>query len=434
MYEATFELEAITPLFMRGADQRKAEFRSASVKGVMRWWFRALAGNYFGNKVEELRKAECRVFGCAGQETRRSAVVVEVNAERPQKIRIENFGIKLNPKKQKLVPKSNFQVVLKKKDGELVPFLGYLWFSVKMFIEDVLKDTVDEILWENKIRNHFTNWAQVNNVLRNKGMSVQRLNTLVLKRFEEHNAVYYYPPGSRFTVTLSSPDKRAFDASIASLWVAVTLGGFGFRARRGAGSMMFTRADILDEMDLPDIPFAPDDIGQGIVRAVELVAGPHGTSRPVSGIFSYPTLTPGASAVAVWEGKEESPLKALKAFQKAYQDFRKQGSLRSRRVTLGLPIVRGNLGRELGPAAKKARRASPLVVSVTPLGTGWYTLVFTKFLTEPFYRVLESKNKWIEEKITRASDWEVLYQFDRNFERHSMYPETIVYGSLEVFQ
>ncbi|NJE10072.1 type III-B CRISPR module RAMP protein Cmr1 [Thermococcus sp. MAR1] len=79
MYEATFELETLTPLFMRSADQRKAEFRSASVKGVMRWWFRALAGSYFGSDIDGLRRAECRVFGCAGKETRRSRVVVEVD-------------------------------------------------------------------------------------------------------------------------------------------------------------------------------------------------------------------------------------------------------------------------------------------------------------------------------------------------------------------
>jgi len=78
MYRAEFELETITPLFMRGADQSKAEFRSASVKGVMRWWFRALAGSYFGNNIKNLQKAECRVFGCAGQGgTRRSPVVIK---------------------------------------------------------------------------------------------------------------------------------------------------------------------------------------------------------------------------------------------------------------------------------------------------------------------------------------------------------------------
>ncbi|MDI3498463.1 type III-B CRISPR module RAMP protein Cmr1, partial [Archaeoglobus sp.] len=42
MYSATFTLEAITPVFMRGANQSKAEIRAASIKGLMRWWFRAL--------------------------------------------------------------------------------------------------------------------------------------------------------------------------------------------------------------------------------------------------------------------------------------------------------------------------------------------------------------------------------------------------------
>ncbi|NJE31234.1 type III-B CRISPR module RAMP protein Cmr1 [Thermococcus sp. 18S1] len=78
MYRAEFKLETITPLFMRGADQSKAEFRPASVKGVMRWWFRALAGNYFGDDIEALKNAECRVFGCAG--TGRSRVIVDVDA------------------------------------------------------------------------------------------------------------------------------------------------------------------------------------------------------------------------------------------------------------------------------------------------------------------------------------------------------------------
>ncbi|ASJ09265.1 hypothetical protein A3L11_08500 [Thermococcus siculi] len=83
MYEATFELEAITPLFMRGADQRKAEFRPASVKGVMRWWFRALAGRHLGGTpkaMTALRSAESLIFGSAGKTgTRRSRVIVDVD-------------------------------------------------------------------------------------------------------------------------------------------------------------------------------------------------------------------------------------------------------------------------------------------------------------------------------------------------------------------
>ena len=93
MYKATFKLEAITPVFMRGADQWKAEFRSASVKGVMRWWFRALSGAYLGNNIEKLREVEGRIFGSAGNG--RSRVIIEVK-EKPQsefqgELAINNF-------------------------------------------------------------------------------------------------------------------------------------------------------------------------------------------------------------------------------------------------------------------------------------------------------------------------------------------------------
>ncbi|NPA48201.1 MAG: type III-B CRISPR module RAMP protein Cmr1, partial [Thermococci archaeon] len=94
MYETTFELETLTPLFMRGADQSKAEFRPASVKGVMRWWFRALAGSYFGNNIAKLREAECRVFGCA--RTGRSRVIVEgypLNGSRPVRLEISDLRV-----------------------------------------------------------------------------------------------------------------------------------------------------------------------------------------------------------------------------------------------------------------------------------------------------------------------------------------------------
>lgn len=87
MYEATFELEAITPVFMRGADQGKAEFRSASVKGVMRWWFRALAGAYLGNNIEKLREVEGKIFGSAGRG--KSRVIVETIEDSQIESRVE---------------------------------------------------------------------------------------------------------------------------------------------------------------------------------------------------------------------------------------------------------------------------------------------------------------------------------------------------------
>ena len=52
----TVQLSAVTPLFLGGADpNERAELRPASIKGLLRYWFRALDGDY--------RRNEARYFG-----------------------------------------------------------------------------------------------------------------------------------------------------------------------------------------------------------------------------------------------------------------------------------------------------------------------------------------------------------------------------------
>jgi len=104
--EVGFELEAVTPVFMRGADQSKVEIRAASIKGLMRWWFRALAGNYFGNNADELRKAESRIFGSTDYKAKFS-IEIYCNAE-PKSIYAGKFM------------------------AQEIYNLGYLWFPIKI--------------------------------------------------------------------------------------------------------------------------------------------------------------------------------------------------------------------------------------------------------------------------------------------------------------
>jgi len=69
LFDETMEL--ITPCFCAGADQSKAEIRAPSIRGELRWWFRALGGT---------QEEEQAVFGgIAGDEETSSAVVVRVS-------------------------------------------------------------------------------------------------------------------------------------------------------------------------------------------------------------------------------------------------------------------------------------------------------------------------------------------------------------------
>jgi len=86
MYKAELDIKFITPAFIRGANQRSAELRTASIKGAMRWWFRALAGNYFGDDIEGLKRAESYVFGSTGQ---RSRVSISLSVVEPEDFRFD---------------------------------------------------------------------------------------------------------------------------------------------------------------------------------------------------------------------------------------------------------------------------------------------------------------------------------------------------------
>lgn len=59
--EADFKI--ITPLFMSGANQAIAELRPPSIKGVIRFWWRALAYSRFEGDLIKLAKREAELFG-----------------------------------------------------------------------------------------------------------------------------------------------------------------------------------------------------------------------------------------------------------------------------------------------------------------------------------------------------------------------------------
>lgn len=61
MKRVKLKLELGTPAFLAGADQSKAEWRAASVRGQLRWWFRAVAER--GQDLGEVRKLETEIFG-----------------------------------------------------------------------------------------------------------------------------------------------------------------------------------------------------------------------------------------------------------------------------------------------------------------------------------------------------------------------------------
>lgn len=74
MKNITFTCETITPLFMFGADGVTPELRAPSIKGVLRFWWRAMHAHL---DLETLKKTESDIFGSTAQKSRFSIRIVE---------------------------------------------------------------------------------------------------------------------------------------------------------------------------------------------------------------------------------------------------------------------------------------------------------------------------------------------------------------------
>lgn len=62
MIKLKARFRVVTPLFMSGSDKFRAEFRVPSIKGILRFWHRALALGRL-NSINKVRDEESRIFG-----------------------------------------------------------------------------------------------------------------------------------------------------------------------------------------------------------------------------------------------------------------------------------------------------------------------------------------------------------------------------------
>lgn len=104
MYTVDFSLQNITPVFMYGADNTTPEIRPASIKGIMRWWYRALVSE---NDIKKLYEAESDLFG---------------NTQKTSKVKVRI----INP-----FPKDDSAFREFNNEG-----VGYLYYSMKMKMRD----------------------------------------------------------------------------------------------------------------------------------------------------------------------------------------------------------------------------------------------------------------------------------------------------------
>lgn len=129
MHTITFTCETITPMFLSGADGTTPELRAPSIKGALRFWWRAMNGDDPNMKTEE-----AKLFGGSGDEEGKSKFTIEVLKPLPQTSRNEFVNSKMvNGKTVSLMAKT-YQDENRERNGRKVPFykiniLKYLAFG-----------------------------------------------------------------------------------------------------------------------------------------------------------------------------------------------------------------------------------------------------------------------------------------------------------------
>jgi len=206
--KATFRI--VTPMFLGGAEPNKcAELRTQSIKGALRFWYRAIDSNY--------RENEQIIFGSAdkGQSSLLLTLDKYINgSQKWKKKRYKLFNV---------VEKTENQKEHSSKEDDTWTLNGniYLGFSLHM--------------GEN-----------------------------------ERKAI---PPGKEFTIKLLNRPNKALGITqqrgvISSIWLLGHIGGLGSRSRRGFGSIALQSWNVpdswLDKNELPTIADGAEDVNEWI--------------------------------------------------------------------------------------------------------------------------------------------------------------------------
>lgn len=88
MNSITFKCEVVTPMFLAGADGREPELRAPSIKGAMRFWWRAMHGD---TGVKALREREAEIFGGGGDNARRSQIAIKITENKVRQQKCSEF-------------------------------------------------------------------------------------------------------------------------------------------------------------------------------------------------------------------------------------------------------------------------------------------------------------------------------------------------------
>jgi len=96
MYKLTLTCKVITPMFMSGSDGRSPELRPSEIKGLMRFWWRAIKAE---KDITKLKNEEFEIFGGIGERANKSKIKIRVKPDPKNTYRGKYKRLPHNPNK-----------------------------------------------------------------------------------------------------------------------------------------------------------------------------------------------------------------------------------------------------------------------------------------------------------------------------------------------
>jgi CRISPR type III-B/RAMP module RAMP protein Cmr1 len=384
----TLTMQVTTPLFNGGADAGTDDgtgVRPASIRGAMRFWFRALAGALTGSNLRLLGALEHRVFGGIGNEGADGA------SASPLLLRVSRQPAAVLPAgPHSFLPSPTLPL--------------------------------------NQRRRHDGRW-----ILYLMGQGLADLGNVEIRRpYVAAGQEFELKVGFRHLRHEDAESRAAIEAlAMASLWLACTYGGIGARTRRGLGGVRITDTSGTElpepwdkagalltpalgyytslRMIWPDAPPISSCMRylSTLARGARLNPRAWGDGVPAFPVLSRtyaPAGTSGGKPFPNWENALIQAGEELRHFRAAQPNERPGASYRPLIETpewittvhgqdsrypvgaLGLPVVMKDnyiANADGENTAEPARRASPLWIRAVGAGREWRLLSFAfqaKFL------------------------------------------------------
>lgn len=346
MRSEPYDVEIVTPCFLGGARDR-AEWRGASIRGQLRWWFRAVAGARFTGDLDAVRKAEEEIFGS----TRRSSAVRVTPSRGPE--------------------------AEKGDSGETL-------------LEDGVTPEELASRWGDESR------ATVNRLRLQRGATSNPLHYLAYGPVAKgHLERPLLPSRTRVGFTLQwvrkpSPDLKELFSLALRAWLC--LGGIGARSRKGFGSLHLQGCDRKAFEEVVRNLLA---LGRGFAGEPEWTCLSE-RSRVLVGDRGFAQGEEALSFLGSWliafrrrygKSTDNRTYGGLPVANRDYEWAAPRGTQPRQgipdRIGFGLPLpftrrVDGQfLGESViwGPGEKDPRRASPLLLHVAHFGKGYFPVL-----------------------------------------------------------